>query len=852
MIPSPPPPPLPQPPGERSSSTASSSPPSSLHHPNSGLSLPPTLSSLPSSPSPTSAIAILPLLPLLLPLYLPDRDDFDALTPTSPLPLLLSAFTSLFAHHRDAYLHPVQIERHHRVLLPFPLLTRHAQPLCPDFQLELKDDPGMVLPILSAAAHIAVLTLQQRNLLHTRITPSTPLTARLLGHTPLTSLRAVRSHLWTKLVTFRANVVKVGAIKHLPLLLSFSCVNCSTERPHRLKDGRYSEPRDFCQCPPQFRGKLRVDRTRMQAQDWQQVRIQEIVAGAEYNERTIAASGDAHDERKDQQEGSALPDGVRGGGGLIPRYFECELRGDLVDACMPGDVIVVTGVIKPSQVESWGSRGDRRSSKKEWQLFLDVNAVNTLTRHAPLSHHLSWISFEEEDVRKLMRVLEDTQGRPFDHLVHSLCPAIYGHDIVKQGLLLTLFGGNADAASSSSNSGFPSASSATRSPRWNSHVLVVGDPGLGKSQMLKAVNAVSPRGVLVTGNASSASGLTVTMLRENSVDSDFALEAGALVLGDSGTTCIDEFDKLHPSQHSALLEAMEQQTISIAKAGMIVSLPARTSIFAAANPVGGHYNRSKSVSENIQLSSPLLSRFDLVFVLVDDANESADQALSHHVMRLHANLAQGDQPRKRRKGEAGDGWTSLHGSLAGDASSAHRLPPLPPSLLRLYIAYARRYVHPVFTDEAKSALYHFYLSLRHAPCDGSSIITTRQLESLIRLAEARAKADLRSVVEEADALCVIQLMRESIGQVVMDEDGTMDWRRGGAGGRSREKEFIKLMKALQRKKREEGVTTFTRGELRAMGGDLGLASVDKAVQQLNDAGYLLQHQGDQFRFRESE
>ena len=372
------------------------------------------------------------------------------------------------------------------------------------------------------------------------------------------------------------------------------------------------------------------------------------------------------------------------------------------------------------------------------------------------------------------------------------------------------------------------------------------------SQMLKAVNAVSPRGVLVTGNASSASGLTVTMIREHSTDNDFALEAGALVLGDEGTTCIDEFDKLHSSQHAALLEAMEQQTISIAKAGMLVTLPARTSVFAAANPVGGHYDRSKSVSENIQLSSPLLSRFDLVFVLVDDANEIADEALSEHVMRIHAQLAEGDRPLKRRKKGRGPGSAPPRSSRAFPDSSALRLPAIPPSLLRLYIAYARRYVHPTFTDEAKSALYHFYLSLRHAPSDGSSIITTRQLESLIRLAEARAKADLRTVVEEADALDVIGLMRESIGQVAMDEDGTMDWRRGGAGGRSREKEFMRLMKTLGRRKRETGQSTFTRGELREIAKEIGVADVEKAVLQLNEGGWLLQQHGDQFKFRESD
>lgn len=360
--------------------------------------------------------------------------------------------------------------------------------------------------------------------------------------------------------------------------------------------------------------------------------------------------------------------------------------------------------------------------------------------------------------------------------------------------------------------------------------------------MLKAVNAVSPRGVLVTGNSSSASGLTVSMLRESGSE-DFALEAGALVLGDEGTTCIDEFDKLHPSQHSALLEAMEQQTISIAKAGMLVTLPARTSVFAAANPVGGHYDRGKSVSENIKLSSPLLSRFDLVFVLVDDANERKDEELSEHVMRIHAELAQGgDRPRKRQK-------NSSTASPSPFTPPPNRLPPIPPSLLRLYIAYSRRYVHPTFTPEAKSVLYHFYLSLRHSPSD-ASIITTRQLESLIRLAEGRAKAELRSVITEADAVEVIELMKESIAQVAQDADGTMDFRRG-AGGRSKEKEFMRMMKNMQRRKQEEGKERYNKSELRQMGEDLGLMDVDKAIHQLNESGWLLQQAGDQWRFREA-
>ena len=290
--------------------------------------------------------------------------------------------------------------------------------------------------------------------------------------------------------------------------------------------------------------------------------------------------------------------------------------------------------------------------------------------------------------------------------MHSLCPSIYGQELVKAGLVLALFGGCQKFSDD-----------ANKIPlRGDPHILVVGDPGLGKSQLLQALGNVAPRGVYLCGNTTTTAGLTVTLHKDGGTG-DYALEAGALVLGDQGICCIDEFDKMR-QQHQALLEAMEQQSISIAKAGVVCSLPARTAIVAAANPVGGHYNKGKTVAENIKMSSPLLSRFDLVFILLDEANEERDKMLSEHVMSLHASSA-------RRRSAALDDFARLPagsggrgGGVAMDGDGEEvppltdrlrlrrqeELDPIPPSLLRKYVAYARKYVHPKLTAEAADVL----------------------------------------------------------------------------------------------------------------------------------------------------
>ncbi|GJX26241.1 probable DNA helicase MCM8 [Tanacetum coccineum] len=336
----------------------------------------------------------------------------------------------------------------------------------------------------------------------------------------------------------------------------------------------------------------------------------------------------------------------------------------------------------------------------------------------------------------------------FRQVLQSVCPSIYGHELVKAGITLELFGGV--RKHSMDQNKVP--------VRGDIHVIIVGDPGLGKSQLLQAAASVSPRGIYVCWNATTNAGLTVAVVKD-SMTGDYAFEAGAMVLADRGLCCIDESDKMS-AEHQSLLEAMEQQCVSVAKAGLVASLSAQTTVLAAANPVGGHYNRAKTVNENLRINAPLLSRFDLVFILLDKPDELLEKRVSEHIMSLHASNGDTSQALKKLKESRSVSSVDLDGNsgslvtrLRLDPRNDRDFAPLPGPLLRKYIAYAKTYIFPRMTRPAAKILQEFYLKLRdrHISADGTPI-TARQLESLVRLAQAQARVELREEITIQDAM----------------------------------------------------------------------------------------------------
>ena len=499
----------------------------------------------------------------------------------------------------------------------------------------------------------------------------------------------------------------------------------------------------------------------------------------------------------------------------------------------------------------------------------------------------------------------------FEFLVASLAPNIYGHYIIKKGFVLALFGGTEESSSMRGYVGMngmgkkagndfdgggrrneekKGGSEVVRNREgdgeggrmWDKmgirssiHMLIVGDPGMGKSQMLRAVASITPRGVYVGGNTSTSSGLTVTVVKEGG---DFALEAGALILGDRGTCCIDEFDKMG-RDHEALLEAMEQQSISIAKGGMVCSLSARTSILAAANPSGGHYDRSKTVSENLKLSPMILSRFDLVFVMMDKPDANVDKQLSEHLVRMHAHRAATREEMERKRQEDDELWTNgkmevdlnekmemegenrrdgergrycERGSVFGEEVSADYISqysegitrkgytdPLPVQHFRRYIAYARAHCFPRLSSGAMYKLREYFLELRrmHHSSD-AAVVTARQLESLVRLGEARARAELREEVTEGDAEEVIDIMRQSLYDNLANETGLVEISR--ASGMSRSKDSSRLARALHEVTKQTGKSTLSVREIVEVGRQIGIVSgVSRLIESMNQHGILL-------------
>ncbi len=411
--------------------------------------------------------------------------------------------------------------------------------------------------------------------------------------------------------------------------------------------------------------------------------------------------------------------------GERPSDLIVYLKEDLVTPKMqyrtdPGNRIKVTGILKQLPRRAKGS------ISRQMEIYLDALHVESV--------ETEWeeIEISEEDEKKIIELAKDPQI--YDKLVASIAPAIYGLEDIKLALALQLFGGEEHIQKDRSR------------VRGEIHILLVGDPSTAKSQLMKVVSTLIPRARYVSGKGITGVGITATVTRDEELFGGWVLEAGALVLCNKSLLAIDEFEKIDKQDMVALHEAMELGQISIAKANIVATLPARTSILAGGNPKFGRFDPYLPIKEQIEVPETILSRFDLKFAFRDVPNPEIDEKILTHIIK------------------------------ARHSESENIEPPIPADLFRKYVAYARKNCHPKLTEEAAEEIKKFFLNLRSKYIEGAPIsITFRQYEALIRLAEASAKVQLREEVTKEDALRAIRLMSVSLRQLGFEpETGSID------------------------------------------------------------------------------
>ncbi len=511
-----------------------------------------------------------------------------------------------------------------------------------------------------------------------------------LGESETIPLRAIRADHVGKLIMLNGITTRATVVKPLLIEGFFQCLNCNEIIIKPQEEDRYTPPY-VCENPACGRaGPFKLLTEDSKFIDWQKITIQ---------------------ERPED-----LPPGQ------MPRSVTVLLKYDLVDTIRPGDRVSVIGVLRSVPDFSQKSAGKLAT----FHVNMDSNNV------VPEEKEFETIEITEDEESKILELANDAWIH--DKIINSIAPSIYGNQLIKESIALMLFGG------------IPKTLPDGLKIRGESNLLMIGDPGTAKSQILRYVASLAPRALYTSGKGTSAAGLTVAVLRDAETG-EFALEAGALVLADRGVCCIDELDKMRNEDRSSIHEALEQRTVSIAKAGIVATLNARCSIIAAANPKMGRYVPSRSATENINLPVTILSRFDVIWIVRDEPESDADKIKAEHILRLHT------------------------------TGVTEKEAPIPKDLLRKYISYSKINSHPKLSEEAAKRLEEFYLEMRVAGegVESPIAITARQLESLIRLTESHARMALRTEASVEDADAAIRILKESLRQVGIDpETGKMD------------------------------------------------------------------------------
>ena len=509
-------------------------------------------------------------------------------------------------------------------------------------------------------------------------------------------IRGLRSKHIDKLVWFKGILVRISTVRPKLTIAFFECQVCGAtfSIPQLTSKARWPK---FCnnkRCKAKAHSDFRLISRNSEFIDWQSITIQEVPED--------------------------LPPG------RIPRSVQAILTYDLVDIVKPGDRINIMGIFKSVLAQSI-----KGLNSTLFKTHVDVNFID------PEDKGDEFIDISKEDIEKIEKLSKEPMIQK--KIARSISPTIYGRDDLKMACALSLFGGTRRPKPGGSYK------------RGDVHILFVGDPGTGKSEILKSAVEISPRGLYTSGKGSSGVGLTAAVIKDTETG-QMNLEAGAVVLANGGIAAIDEFDKMDTADRSALHEAMAQQTVSIAKAGIVATLKSQTAIIAAANPYTGRFNEYKSFTENTHMPPSLLSRFDLIFKVVDRPDPANDAQMAEFILQ--------------------SAMMEPNEFLEKTEESNKMFAPINPEILKKYIKHARRNIHPILSEEAKERIKEFYLELRgqYNKEDAIVSILARNLDALVRMSEAYAKMALRKTVIKEDVEEIIILFKRYLRDTGYDKE----------------------------------------------------------------------------------
>lgn len=547
----------------------------------------------------------------------------------------------------------------------------------PDLAKKITDDPDEMLEAFNKAVFSILYEIHPDYAEEI----SNNIKVRIGNYTVQKGLREINAEAINKLIAVSGMVVRTSEVKPLAKKIGYRCLNCGEINEAQLKSLVLKKPLKCKQCSEK---ELEMDPDTSIFIDFQMVRLQE------------------------------LPEDLPAG--HLPHYLEVTVIGDLVDQCRPGDRILLTGIVRIEQEQL-----SQHVKTSLFKLRMEGNNIEYLGGRAGDKDNrtMERIEISNEDEKRIFALANKSNS--YDILISSYAPHIYGHEVIKEVILLLIVGSVTKILDDGS------------ARRGDINVLLVGDPGTAKSEMLKFAAKIAPRGLYTSGRGTTAAGLTAAVIRDKS--GIMMLEAGAVVLGDQGLVCIDEFDKIKPEDRSALHEVMEQQTCSVAKGGIVATLNARTSILAAANPLYGKYDPFKNITENVNLPIPLLTRFDIVYVIRDTPEREKDNLIASHILEIHRDTERNSQS------------------------------VIDTDIFSKYLAYSKN-MEPKLTVEAIDKIRNYYMKMRNVESEGMITVTPRQLEGLVRLATARSKLLLKDYVDSEDAeraIYLIQTMLETAG-----------------------------------------------------------------------------------------